>query len=335
MNVLKQHDPGQWPCLQRQLELETPVAPAHSLFVRLSKKFIPGFQSPSPFALNDQMPPGIYILIYHSVVNLENRREWERCYSKGETTTISFSNQMDWFLRHMVPIRLSEAPSILEKSDLDKPYFAVTFDDGFENLLRNALPITQARKIYPTVFVNGAFANGEETLFRVLSAVLTSTGGEKTLAKALNSKIPDVRWDKDPTTLFNQTKTHYRPNAMEKACEEAFRAHHGGSHQDLKTHLSVDEVRHLSEQGWEVGNHTYAHRLLGTLDVGEVFSSIEHNRDFWSEAGIDLVPFLAYPVGRLQDINKYVHQWLEQNPEIHSGDARLAKASSGGACRGR
>lgn len=306
-----------WPFLQRSIEKESPVPPAHPMFVRLAKRLIPGFQSPDPFALKTPLPPGIYIAIFHSIVDPQNRREWEQFYTKGETTTTIFAQQLDWFLDRMTPIRLSEAPNLLESGAPKKPYFVVTFDDGFENLLRNALPITQMRNIQPTVFVNAAFAAGEETFFRILAAILTATGGTKLLANALQSAIPDIVWDDDPVTLFNQTKTIYRPESMETVCQQVYHAHHGGNHRDLHVHLSVEEVRLLSQSGWEIANHTYAHRFLGTLDAQAVFSAIERNQNFWQEAGINLIPFLGFPIGRSQDVNDHVQQWLDLHPQVH------------------
>lgn len=306
-----------WPSLQRAIESARPKPPRQSLLVRFKGKIIPGYRPPSAFALRDPVPPGIYILIYHSVIDPEHRRQWEQCYTKGEVTTAGFAKQLDWFLERMTPIRLGAAPEMLAKGMPDKPYFAVTFDDGFENVLRNALPITQTRNIYPTVFVNAAFARGEETFFRVLSAVLTATGGEKLLAKVLKSKIPDLPWSEDPVELFAQTRTFYRPEKMEQACEAAYQAHSGKRHDHLQCHLSVEDVRLMVEKGWEFGNHTYGHRNLSVLDQKEVFASIERNRDFWSQAGIDLIPFVGYPIGRTGDVNAYVGLWLRQNPQVH------------------
>lgn len=150
-----------------------------------------------------------------------------------------------------------------------------------------------------------------------LAAALTATGGEPLLANLLQSSSPEIEWSADPQRLFSQTKQFYRPNLMEEACDEAYRCHSGGDHTLLKSHLSVDEVRELSTMGWEIGNHTYGHRILGTLDKASVFAAIERNQAFWAQAGIDLIPFLGYPIGRAQDVNVHVLLWLQKNPQMH------------------
>jgi len=74
------------------------------------------------------------VLYYHSVPS--QQRE-------------SFAKQLDVVLRHSQAVRTDQScPSVLVG-----PCAAITFDDGFENFLTEALPELQKRKLPATVFV--------------------------------------------------------------------------------------------------------------------------------------------------------------------------------------
>lgn len=60
-----------------------------------------------------------------------------------------FAEQMDWLLRTAMPVR-ADVETLPSKRG---HYAAVTFDDGFENVFRNALPELEKRNIPSTLFI--------------------------------------------------------------------------------------------------------------------------------------------------------------------------------------
>ncbi|MBF0296051.1 MAG: polysaccharide deacetylase family protein [Magnetococcales bacterium] len=301
-----------WPVLQRTIEasVPSPSAPV-SYWQRLAN------QLRQPIGLGrEALPPGVYILVYHSVVDPENRREWERYYRKGEVSVSRFASQLDAMLEWMTPIALSELPTLWQRGGPEQPRFAVTFDDGLRNNLHLAHPVLKARGIRPTVFVNAAFAEGREVLFRVLAAVLTGSGCAAPLAAALRSSLPQIPWSEDPTQLFNQTKGFYHVHLMERIVHQIYRELRGDP-AELRVHLNVAEIMHLQREGWEIANHTADHRILSCLNRAEVTQTVVSNAAFWQNQGIDLIPCLGYPFGLAADVNRAVYDHLLENPTLH------------------
>jgi len=148
-------------------------------------------------------PPGIYIFAFHTVVDETNAVEWERMYRKGSISRKHFEEHIEFLMRHMSPLPLSETQDVIRDGQLDRPFFVVTFDDGYKDIIKNAAPVLKKHGIRPTVFVNGSFADGR-VYYRVLAAILVASGYAGDLAKELKKRIPLYPWSDDPEELFNQ-----------------------------------------------------------------------------------------------------------------------------------
>ncbi|MBF0357933.1 MAG: polysaccharide deacetylase family protein [Magnetococcales bacterium] len=302
----------EWPALQIAVEAaKAPVKNSPSILQRGLRKFFP---EKTPLSMNRHSHPnGVYILVYHSVVDPDNRQVWEEHYRKGEVTAFGFRSQIEYMMEHMNPIALSEVPGLFREGNLQQSYFAITFDDGFRNNLTLADPIIQEYGLKPTVFVNSEFASLNEVFYRVLTAVLAGQGHGPDLAKTLRRLAGKREWSDDGAILFNQMKQYYLVDLLEQAADETYRLCLGDP-EDLAVHLQVDEIKSMQKSGWEIGNHTQAHRLLSHQTPAMAIKAIEDNLRFWNENGVDLIDFLAFPVGRAMDVNQVVSQWLDRSP---------------------
>jgi peptidoglycan/xylan/chitin deacetylase (PgdA/CDA1 family) len=80
-------------------------------------------------------PIGTCVVLYYHGISSEHRAQ--------------FARQLDTILRLAKPIPLEGMPTLSQHAR----YVGVTFDDGFENLLENAVPELQERCIPSTIFV--------------------------------------------------------------------------------------------------------------------------------------------------------------------------------------
>jgi len=62
--------------------------------------------------------------------------------------------------------------------------------------------------------------------------------------------------------------------------------------------LSADEVRELSNAGWEIGSHTLSHADLASLDYDRCLAEINGSRDLLQQITGATVDTFAYPFGR-------------------------------------
>lgn len=82
--------------------------------------------------------PSCVVLYYHSVPDVQRR---------------AFADQMDVVARLTVPISVERVPQLLPGAR----YSAVTFDDGFESTVNNAIPEMEKRRIPVTIFVTTGY----------------------------------------------------------------------------------------------------------------------------------------------------------------------------------
>jgi peptidoglycan/xylan/chitin deacetylase (PgdA/CDA1 family) len=88
-----------------------------------------------------------YILVYHDISN-----PVDPGYSVSYSTQIDrFRSQLEFLSQYFDFVSLS---SIIEEKSQNRPQVAITFDDGFASVKKNAWPILQELKIPFLVFLN-------------------------------------------------------------------------------------------------------------------------------------------------------------------------------------
>jgi len=78
-------------------------------------------------------------------------------------TVAEFRADLDWLMAHYTPIRWDEIDAY-ERAQ--KPAFCLTFDDGFKEFYTVAAPILEEKKIPCVCFLNSAFIDNQEMMFR-------------------------------------------------------------------------------------------------------------------------------------------------------------------------
>jgi peptidoglycan/xylan/chitin deacetylase (PgdA/CDA1 family) len=282
-----------WPGLHRALET------------------VRGMPVPSPRIRG--LPPGVYVFCYHSVVDPSRAEPWETGYGRVATRARNFARHMEYLSAHMTPISLADAPARLAGGPADRPYFAVTFDDGYRNLLRNAEPVCRGLGIRPTVFANAAFASREAVYHRVLLAVLAAEGHAGAAAAVFDRTFRTG--DFTAQNLLRLSKERYRHGTTERATLEAWRTAHGDAPHP-RAHLSFEELARLRDGGWFVGNHTRTHPSLSRVEGPALRDEIAGNHRALRDHGLDPLPWLAYPNGRACDVETSgILRWIREAPD--------------------
>ena len=83
-------------------------------------------------------------------------------------TEKEFREDMDWFTAHYTPIHWYE---IEEYERNKKPAFCLTFDDGLKEFYTIVAPILEEKKIPCVCFLNSAFVDNKDLMFRYKEAL--------------------------------------------------------------------------------------------------------------------------------------------------------------------
>ena len=112
----------------------------------------------------------------------------EKAYIKEIYIPQYSENKLNFFRSNLTQIPLSKVPLLLDKGPLKEAYFTITFDDAYLNVKEIAAPIISEFSIIPTLFVNGAFAEGG-IYYRILVAIIIKNGFTNELKSQLNFSL--------------------------------------------------------------------------------------------------------------------------------------------------
>lgn len=289
---------GQWPRVQAELEAMSSGRRGSRTARRLRA------------LVRTPLPPGVYILVYHSVVDPERAEPWERAYERVATSADAFGQHVAFLAARAEPLPLERAPALLAAGPPTRAYYSLTFDDGYANLVGAAAEVCAQHGVEPTAFVGAGFAAGRVVYHRVLLAQLLAAGEAASVAAALNRHVGDEPFD--AADLVSQTKDRYAAGRTEAALLDAW-----GDRQLPRAHLGFEDLRELRRRGWRIGNHTLTHATLRGLDAARLDSEILGNQKELERERLEPLTWLAYPNGTAASVGPSVGAWLAAHEGWH------------------
>jgi peptidoglycan/xylan/chitin deacetylase (PgdA/CDA1 family) len=212
-----------------------------------------------------------------------------------------FAAQLDLLARQyqVIPLR-ALVDGLLGRAELPSRALAITFDDGYRNNLEQAAPVLRAKGLPATFFVTTSFVNGavEPWWYRLREAVSALPGPQwaqpgqppRPLGSDADRARTALEWE-----AAARVELATEQDVIVRQLEEA-----GGGRKPLRYPLlTVDEVRALAGQGFDVQAHGDRHLSHAREDdaavKAEIRSSVEQVRDWTGRA-----PWAyAYPYGHV------------------------------------
>jgi len=263
------------------------------------------------FTLLNRHRPGV--LVFHGVTRDERS---DFCNYQGKHLHLSiFAGLMEYVAEHFNAVPLARIVDWLETGrGLPDRALAVTFDDGYRNVLTDAAPVLKRLGIPATLFVVTDFVFERRMLWpdRLVSALsltrLTglrlSIGGE-TMDLPLTDRHEKIAADRLIRRHCKQLPDDERIRFIEDAIEQL-----GVEERQLVNawdgHRAVepDELRDLAGFGVEVGSHTRSHAIVAQLDSEKMRVELDGSkREIEAATGRACVEF-SYPNGAVGDFDE-------------------------------
>lgn len=255
--------------------------------------------------LPEKLPAGVYIYNYHAIVNSRSQEPWEKALTESKTELSLFKKHIEWLMTRMTPVSLPEIPEILKKGPT-RPYFAITFDDGFRNISQ-VEPFLSERGVIPTVFINGDIIDGAKASWVIQLSSLIADGKFSELKKALKKKFSfSPRKPKHIYRFVKECSQFYEVTALIDSMSKR---------ETDRQFLTWEELGELQNKGWHIGNHTLSHASLQGVSFFDQQHEIEGNYLRCKERGISMIPWLAFPYGSSEHVNGATLNWLYDHHE--------------------
>ena len=233
------------------------------------------------------------ILIYHRLLAASDP------LLHDEVDAARFGQYMALLAAEFTVLPLGEACARLARGALPARAACITFDDGYADNEQIALPILKRLGLPATFFISTGYSDGG-IMFNdaVIEAVRRAPIGTHDLSP-LRLGIYDLDDGASRCAaidaLISQLK--YRPvgerNAVVKQLAEIMRVR-------LPTDLMMRpaQIKHLHDEGMEIGGHTVNHPILTVLDEQEARAEIVGGKHRLEEITGAPVTLFAYPNGK-------------------------------------
>ncbi|MFA7402534.1 MAG: polysaccharide deacetylase family protein [Pelobacteraceae bacterium] len=262
-------------------------------------------QTPIKRLLNCIDPP-VIVLLYHRVTTLPSDPEMLA------VTPDNFRAQMR-HLKETVPLVRFED----DWTRISKPAVSVTFDDGYADNAREALPILEETGVPATFFVStGTIGTGEEFWWHELERIILEKHGlpggftldDGSFARSWPTGTPEERQDfyQGMVQLMNAAEPERRDNLLVQLRHWAQTSQETS---DMHRAMTVDELRLLDGSNCvTIGAHTVTHSRLSSLSKKvqqEEIAASKEQLETWLDRKISV---FSYPFGRRSD---YTGQSIE------------------------
>ena len=202
------------------------------------------------------MKNGWYILNYHDIAWEEND------FLKGIGGSFPpdiFNEHLEQLSRHAELVSVQEGFEQYQKGSLKRPLVSIWFDDGLAGVRKYALPILEAHKVKAGMSINSRFMLREELFWRAKLSFLSQVDG----LRFLRAKLRKHGYDNSMLV---------KGFVLDRFCDEFVdaiddvyaRFTDAGFREDaFRIFDTVDGIKHLAAQGWEIANHSAAHYPVG------------------------------------------------------------------------
>ena len=236
--------------------------------------------------------PRLSVLAYHRVL-----AEHDPLLS-GEPSAAEFEQRMRWVKANFDVLPLGEAVRALREDRLPRRSLSITFDDGYADNYRIALPILRRLGLPATFFVATGFLDGG-CMFNdvVIEAVRRARNARLDLGD-LGLGLYPLHSDEQRYVAIDGILAHLKYFEVERRRRTALEiARRAGSRMPADLMMSSEEVKALHSAGMEVGAHTVNHPILAEIPLVQARHEMEASRARLEQITGAPVRLFAYPNG--------------------------------------
>ncbi len=249
-----------------------------------------------------------YVFSYHRVLT-ESQAEMEGVHHSLWITPDSLNTQIKW-MKSLGDIVDYERIMDTGKPN-DRPLFTITFDDGWKDCYKNAVPILKKHHV-PAVFflTTHAICTGElywpqDIATKTRQVLLENPRSDNQIRRAVLKDMPVIK-GRNFNTLSSMEMIEYWIEGLKPLGDDERQQRIFNYFNRIQADtapltgyiMDWDEVKEMHDQGFFFGSHTHNHTILENLSTREIEFELEKSKEIILEnLKIDLNSF-CYPNGR-------------------------------------
>jgi|SoiMethySBSTD1v2_1073268.scaffolds.fasta_scaffold633206_2 peptidoglycan/xylan/chitin deacetylase (PgdA/CDA1 family) len=215
-----------------------------------------------------------------------------------EPSAAEFEERMRWVKANFEVLPLAEAAQALAAQRLPKRALSITFDDGYADNYKVAVPILLRLGLPATFFVATGFLDGGCMFNDVVIEALRAAPGPELDLDDLGLGRHRVGSDEERIAAIEGILAglkYFEPERRRRVAAEV--AHRAGSPTPTDLMMTSEQVRALRAAGMEVGAHTVTHPILAEIPLARARHEMEASRARLERITGAPVRLFAYPNG--------------------------------------
>ncbi|NIF07530.1 polysaccharide deacetylase family protein [Chryseobacterium sp. Tr-659] len=252
--------------------------------------------------------------LYHSVSDKDLPHiKHVICYKNSR----QFEEDLDNLSKHFQFINWQEFRDFTTGSFKSKKKVALlTFDDGFKEFYDVAVPILERKGIYACNFVNPAFIDNQDMMFRCKASLLADAVEKMRDINPEVYRILSVENNAGKDILKEHIlKINYQRkwilDELAVYLDVDFKAYS----RENSPYLSTEELKKLTYKGFGIASHSWDHPKYGDLSLAEQMETTDKTFAYLKENGF-LYETFAFPFTDFQ-VKKEFFDELFKNEEIY------------------
>ncbi|WP_426477440.1 polysaccharide deacetylase family protein [Chryseobacterium sp. CBSDS_008] len=251
--------------------------------------------------------------LYHSVSDKELPHLKHVIHYK---TTQQFEDDLDHMARNFQFVNWQEFKEFTSGNCKPKKKIALlTFDDGFREFYEVVAPILERKGIYACNFVNPAFIDNKEMMFRCKASLLADAVEKN---KTIDPEIYFVLSLKNVDRRFLQKKIlsiNYQEKDILDRLAEKLEVDFKAYSKEFNPYLSTEQLKELTRKGFGISSHSWDHPKYGDLSLKEQMETTDKTFAYLKENGF-LYESFAFPFTDFE-VRKDFFDELYKNKEIY------------------
>ena len=199
-------------------------------------------------------------------------------------TVDEFTNDLDFLLKHFIPINISDFLTKKEGSGSGKNnYFLLSFDDGLSSFYNIAAPILIRKKIPAINFLNTGFIDNNALFYRYKVSILIDEMEKDGITTDILTKIEEcikngVHGKKSIKDWLS--KCTIKDDKMLDDIGMTMNVFFDDFLKEEKPYLSYEQLQELIQKGFDFGAHSISHPLYSEIKLAEQLDETVGSLDF-------------------------------------------------------
>lgn len=241
------------------------------------------------------------ILIYHSVESKSEHKSTSK--NIHNVSPKSFKNQIRVLKKNYEVVFVDKILKRVKKGKSVNGFAAVTFDDGYKSVLKNALPVLKNLNIPATLYLSTKLVI-ENSFWRDKIRFIVNTERTDDFLAWLSKKdiMPDgleedLYWrSKDPDTISSKL--------MEKMTSQFLQSVIDKKVSFDSIYVDEKEINNIKSKLVRIGNHTHSHYVLSSLNREEQKKEVKKTERMLKKYDVKKSKVLSIPFGGSHTFNE-------------------------------